>query len=60
MEDLLPLVAHDHWLVRAETVQVLSDRSVVRAVPALLRRLEAESDDFVRDALLRALARLEC
>ena len=30
-----------------------------KAVPAILRRLETEQDDFVRDAILRALKRLE-
>ena len=29
------------------------------AVPAILRLLETEQDDFVRDAILRALERLE-
>jgi hypothetical protein len=32
---------------------------VVKAVPAVLRRLEVERDEFVRDAMLRALERLE-
>jgi HEAT repeat protein len=32
---------------------------VVQAVPAILRRLETEQDGFVRDAILRALKRLE-
>ena len=32
---------------------------MARAVPAILRRLETEQDDFVRDAILRALKRLE-
>jgi HEAT repeat protein len=31
----------------------------VRAVPAILRRLETEQDEFVRAAILRALQRLE-
>jgi len=58
LETLLPLVSHPDWTVRAETIHVLSERSVARAVPALLRRLETEQDDFVRDAMLRALDRL--
>jgi HEAT repeat protein len=58
LETLLPLVSHPDWAVRAEAIQVLSDRSVARAVPALLRRLETEQDEFVRDAMLRALDRL--
>jgi HEAT repeat protein len=58
LENLLPLISHPDWMVRAEAIQVLSDRSVAKAVPALLRRLETEQDDFVRDAMLRALDRL--
>ena len=58
LESLLPLVSHPDWTVRAETIQVLADCSVAKAVPALLRRLETEQDDFVRDAMLRALDRL--
>jgi HEAT repeat protein len=57
-EALLPLVSHPDWTVRAEAIQVLSDRSVAKAVPAILRRLETEQDDFVRDSILRALNRL--
>jgi HEAT repeat protein len=59
LDALLPLVGHPHWSVRAEAVQILADRSVVAAVPAILRRLETEQDDFVRDAILRALRKLE-
>jgi len=57
-EALLPLVSHPDWTVRAETIQVLADRGVAKAVPAILRRLETEQDDFVRDTMLRALDRL--
>ncbi len=57
--ELLPLLSHDQWVVRAQTVDVLAERSVQAAVPAMLRRLEAEPDDFVRDAILSALDRLE-
>jgi HEAT repeat protein len=56
---LLPLVAHGDWSVRAEVVQVLSDRGYRKGLPSLLRRLEVESDDFVREAMLRAVERLE-
>ena len=59
LECLIPLVFHDHWTVRAEAIQTLAERRVVRAVPAILRRLEVEQDDFVRAAILRALGRLE-
>jgi len=59
VEALLPLVSHRDWTVRAEAIQVLADRGVAKAVPPILRRLETEQDDFVRDAILRALDRLE-
>lgn len=59
LEELLPLVAHPHWAVRAEVIGALAERTVIAAVPAILRRLETEQDDFVRDAILRALRRLE-
>jgi HEAT repeat protein len=58
LEALLPLVSHPDWTVRSETIQVLADRRVAKAVPAILRRLETEQDDFVRNAMLRALDRL--
>lgn len=56
---LLPLLSHPHWAVRADVIQALADRGVRSAVPAVLRRLELEHDEFVRDILLRALGRLE-
>jgi HEAT repeat protein len=59
LERLIPLIGHDSWTVRAEAIRVLAERGVRRAVPALLRRLEDERDEFVREALLRALERLE-
>lgn len=57
--ELIPLVSHENWSVRAEAIQTLAERRVGRAVPAVLRRLETEQDAFVRDAILRALRRLE-
>ena len=59
LESLFPLVSHPDWTVRAETIQVLSDRGVAKGVPSILRCLETEQDDFVRDTILRALDRLE-
>ena len=59
LEALIPLVAHRDWSVRAEAIQALAERGVVRAVPPILRRLETEQDDFVRGVILRALERLE-
>jgi HEAT repeat protein len=56
---LLPLVSHPDWSVRAEAIQVLAERRVTKAVPTILRRLETEQDGFVRDAMLRALEKLE-
>ena len=45
--------------MRAEVIHLLAARRVVKAVPAILRRLETEQDSFVRDAILDALKRLE-
>ena len=35
--------------MRAEAIRVLAERGVVKAVPAILRRLETEQDEFVRE-----------
>jgi HEAT repeat protein len=59
LDRLLPLISHPDWSVRAESIQVLADRQVTKAVPTILRRLETEQDGFVRDAILRALEKLE-
>jgi HEAT repeat protein len=59
LEALIPLVGHADWSVRAEAMEVLSERTLRRAAPAILRRLEVEQDEFVRSVALRALARLE-
>ncbi len=59
LESLLPLVSHPDWTVRSEAIQVLSDRGVAKGVPPILRRLEVEQDNFVRDTILRALDRFE-
>jgi HEAT repeat protein len=59
LRGLFPLISHDHWLVRFEATQALADRRVEQAVPAMLRWLEKEQDEFVRDAILGALKRLE-
>jgi hypothetical protein len=40
-------------------VSVLAVRRFARGVPAILRRLETEQDEFVRAEILRALQRLE-
>jgi HEAT repeat protein len=59
LEALLPLVSHSDWAVRAEVVEILAERRVRQAVPAILRRLETEQDDVVRSVTLAALQRLE-
>lgn len=59
VESLVSLVCHPDWSVRAEAIQALADRQIARAVPAILRRLDVEQDDFVRGVTLRALKRLE-
>jgi HEAT repeat protein len=58
-EELTPLISHSAWYVRAAAIQTLGDRAVGNAVPAILRQSETERDDFVRDAILRALRQLE-
>jgi len=40
-------------------VEILAERGVRQAVPAILRRLETEQDDVVRSVTLAALQRLE-
>lgn len=57
--ELIALVGHPDWTVRADVVQTLGRRRVARAVPAILRRLEVERDAFVRETILDALRRLE-
>ena len=59
LEAVIPLCAHPDWPVRAEAIQSVADRGMIRAVPAILRRLETEEDDFVREVILQALRRLE-
>jgi HEAT repeat protein len=56
---IVPLLAHADWSVRAEVASALAARRFARAVPAILRRLETEQDEFVRAEILRALQRLE-
>jgi HEAT repeat protein len=59
VSELVSLVSHESWSVRAEAIQTLAERGIRRAVPPILRRLETEQDSFVRDAILRALKQLE-
>ncbi len=59
LETVIPLVGHTDWSVRSEAIEVLAQRGVRRAMPAILRLLEGEDDEFVRGGILRALERLE-
>jgi HEAT repeat protein len=59
LEAVIPLAGHPDWSVRAEAIGVLAERGVTRALPAILRRLDLEQDEFVRSVTLRALERLE-
>ena len=56
---LVPLLAHPDWAVRAGAIEAIAERQLRAALPAVLRRLDGEEDEFVRGALLRALERLE-
>jgi hypothetical protein len=44
--------------VRATVAQALADCEQQDAMPQLLRRLEIESDSFVRDTMMRSLKQL--
>jgi HEAT repeat protein len=59
LAELIPLVQHSSWAVRGEAVQVLSERRVSKALPAILRRSEVEQDSFVRESIVDALRALE-
>lgn len=60
LEETVALFSHADWAVRAKAVQVLADNRVAESVPAMLRRLDVEQDEFVRTGLLQALEVLEC
>jgi HEAT repeat protein len=59
LHSLVPLLAHEHWAVRAAVLDALARRRTRSALPAVLRHLEREQDEFVREVLLRTLAQLE-
>ena len=59
MEALFPLIGHSDWSVRAEAIQTVADHRLIRGVPSILRCLDLEQDEFVRDVTLAALKRLE-
>jgi len=63
LANLLPLIPHSSWAVRAAVAQALADCEQQDAVPQFLLRLEVEPDSFVRDTMMRSLKqlkRLEC
>jgi HEAT repeat protein len=57
--ELIALLAHPAWHVRARVARELAAQPAVAALPQLHARLGEESDEFVREALLAALASLE-
>ncbi len=59
VEVLFPLIGHSDWSVRAEAIQMVADRQLIRGVPSILRCLDLEQDEFVRNVTLSALKRLE-
>ena len=59
LNGLLPCLAHAAWNVRARAAQVMQERRHVHAIPALIRQLDEERDEFVRAAILAALGTLE-
>lgn len=59
LSELLPSLDHPAWNVRARVAQVMQERRHVHAIPALIQQLDAERDEFVRGAILTALASLE-
>lgn len=59
LAELIPVVQHRAWAVRAEAIQALGERCFARALPAILRRLETEQDSFVRDVIMHSLRKLE-
>jgi HEAT repeat protein len=57
--ELIALLAHPAWPVRARVARELATARAALAVPHLHARLGEERDEFVREALLAALATLE-
>ena len=57
--ELIALLAHPAWPVRARVAQELAAQRAATAVPHLHARLGEERDEFARAALLAALASLE-
>jgi HEAT repeat protein len=57
--ELIGLLAHPAWPVRARVARELAAGRAAAAVPHLHARLGEERDEFVREALLAALAALE-
>jgi HEAT repeat protein len=57
--ELIELLSHAAWPVRARAARELAAQRAAAAVPKLHERLAVERDEFVREALLAALASLE-
>jgi HEAT repeat protein len=57
--ELIGLLAHPAWPVRARAARELAEQRAAAALPQLHARLAEERDEFVREALLAALAALE-
>jgi HEAT repeat protein len=57
--ELIALLAHPAWPVRARAVRELAAQRAAAALPQLHALLAEERDEFVREALLAALASLE-
>jgi len=58
LAELIALVSHGDWSVRAEAIETLARRGCRKSLPGMLRRLEVEDDAFVRESLMRGMDRL--
>ena len=59
VEAVAGLFTHHHWTVRARAIEVAASRRAISTLPAMLRCLESERDEFAREALLKAVSALE-
>ena len=59
IEAVVGLFSHPHWAVRARAVEVAANRRLVSALPAMMRGLDTEQDEFAREAFLQAVSSLE-
>jgi len=56
---LVPFLEHANWAVRAEVIEVLTERGAGYALEGIRSLLEDEEDAYVRDAASQAVERLE-